>query len=170
MGELYQGRLLVETGQTEGGLQRMLDALEAIRVTGTLHGWSQQAACLIAACLKAGRVQQGLDALDKALPMVDETGERYFEAELSRLKGELLRMDGDEGGAEASLRQAIEVAQSQSARSWELRATTSLAHLWQKQGRSREVRQMLAQVYDWFTEGFDTRDLEEARMLLEELT
>ena len=109
--------------------------------------------------------------------MVEEMDERYFEAELYRLRGELLLMQGDDVEAEASLHQAescfqhaIEVARHQQAKSWELRATTSLARLWQKQGRVDEARQMLAEIYGWFTEGFDTPDLKEARTLLDELT
>ena len=101
--------------------------------------------------------------------MVEETGERHREAELQRLNGELLLALGDEAGAEASLQKAVEVARRQSAKSWELRATTSLARLWQKQDRRPEARGLLAQVYGWFTEGFDTRDLKEARALLDEL-
>ena len=78
-------------------------------------------------------------------------------------------MQGDEAEAEASLHKAIEVARRQQAKSWELRATTSLARLWQTQGRKDEARRMLTEIYDWFTEGFDTPDLQEAKALLEEL-
>jgi predicted ATPase len=102
--------------------------------------------------------------------VVEETGERYYEAEIHRLKGELLLMQGDEAEAETSFHKAIEVARRQSAKSWELRATVSLCRLWQKQGKVDEARQMLAEIYGWFTEGFDTPDLQEARALLEELS
>jgi len=115
--------------------------------------------------------------LDEALAQVEETGERYCEAELRRLKGELLLMHGDDAEAEANQHQAescfqraIEVARRQSARSWELRATTSLCRLWQKQGKQGKARQVLAEIYGWFTEGFDTPDLRDARSLLEELS
>jgi len=108
---------------------------------------------------------------------VEQTDERHWEAELYRLKGELLLMQGHDAEAEASLHQAescfqhaVEVARRQSAKSWELRATVSLCRLWQVQGRMDEARQMLAEVYGWFTEGFDTPDLQEAKALLEELS
>jgi predicted ATPase len=86
------------------------------------------------------------------------------------VQGELLLMQGDEAEAEASLHRAIEVARQQNAKSWELRSTTSLARLWQRQSKRGEARLILAQIYNWFTEGFDTADLKEAKALLEELT
>jgi predicted ATPase/DNA-binding SARP family transcriptional activator len=118
---------------------------------------------------KAGNPEEGLSMLAEALTLVEETDERHWEAELRRLRAELLLVQGDEAGAEASLRKALDVARRQSARSWELRATTTLAHLWQHQGRIDEARQILSEIYGWFTEGFDTVDLIEARALLEEL-
>jgi len=123
---------------------------------------------------QAGQPEEGLTTLDEALALVEETDERYWEAELYRLKGELLLMQGDEAETEVEAERqywhAIEVARRQRARSWELRATTSLARLWQEQGKTDEARQMLAEVYGWFTEGFDTADLIEAKALLEELS
>jgi predicted ATPase len=100
-----------------------------------------------------------------------KTGVRDSEPEVHRVKGELLLAESpsDEGGAEASFRKALDVARGQSAKSWELRAATSLARLWQSQGRKEEAGDLLAPVYDWFTEGFDTRDLKEAKALLDEL-
>jgi tetratricopeptide (TPR) repeat protein len=118
---------------------------------------------------RAGNADHGLDTLDRALALVEQTGERYWEAELHRLRAELLLVQGDEAEAEASLYEAVEVARRQQAKSWELRATTSLARMWQMQGRMDEARQTLAKVYGWFTEGFDTPDLQEAKALLEEL-
>jgi predicted ATPase len=115
--------------------------------------------------------------LAEALVHVEETGERYYEAEIYRLQGELSLMQENQIDAEArfhlaerSFRHAIQVARRQQARSWELRATTSLARLWQKQGRREEAREMLGEMYGWFTEGFDTPDLRDARALLEELS
>ena len=104
-----------------------------------------------------------------ALLLVAETDERCFEAELHRLKGELLLAQSTGTEAEASFRGAVEVARGQQAKSWELRAATSLARLWHAQDRTDEARQALAEIYDWFTEGFDTRDLLAAKALLEEL-
>ena len=116
-----------------------------------------------------GQPEEALDSFADALALVEETGERYYEAELHRLKGELLLARHEEGTAETSLHNAIEVARRQSARSWELRATISLARLWQTQGKTDEAHRRLAEVFEWFTEGFDTRDLREAQALLDKL-
>jgi predicted ATPase len=118
---------------------------------------------------KTGRVEEGLRVLADALNVAEVTAERWYEAEQHRIRGGLLLMQGDESAAEASFHRAIEVARRQQARSWELRATTSLCRLWQEQGRREEARQALAEIYGWFTEGFDTGDLIEAKALLEEL-
>jgi predicted ATPase len=124
---------------------------------------------------KAGQVEEGLKVVDEALAQVERTGERYYEAELHRLKGELLMMQDDETEtnlyqAEGCFQHAIEVSRRQQAKSCELRAVMSLCRLWQRQGKAAEAHQVLAEIYDWFTEGFDTTDLIEARALLEELS
>jgi len=119
---------------------------------------------------KAGQAHHGLSAIAEGLALTEETDERFYEAESHRIKGELLRMRDDETAAEVSFRQAIEVARRQQARSWELRATMSLSRLWQQQGKREEAFRLLAGIYDWFTEGFDTADLKDARALLEELS
>ncbi|MFQ5873722.1 MAG: protein-tyrosine phosphatase family protein [Dehalococcoidia bacterium] len=98
---------------------------------------------------------------------MEQTDERHWEAELYRLRVELLLMQGDDAKAEASFHKAVEVARRQRAKSWELRATVSLCRLWQQQGKREEARQMLAEIYGWFTEGFDTPDLMEAKALLD---
>ena len=124
---------------------------------------------------KAGYAGDGLATLTEAFALIEKTGERQWEAECHRVYAELLLMQGDKDEAEASLQaesclqRAIEVARRQRARSWELRATESLARLWQKQGRDDEARQMLAEIYGWFSEGFDTADLRDAKALLTEL-
>jgi len=118
---------------------------------------------------KKGQPERGLTFLDIGLAHVGETGEHHWEAELHRLKGELLLALDDRAGAEASFQEAIQVARRQHARSWELRSTISLARLWQEQGRRDEARGMLGEIYAWFSEGFDTPDLLEAKALLEEL-
>src|SRR5262249_19234593 len=107
------------------------------------------------------------------LATVNKTEERWYDAELYRLKGELmLQAEYHDVGTEAEqcFQQALAIACSQSAKSWELRASTSLARLWQQQGKKEEARQMLAEIYGWFTEGFDTKDLQEAKVLLQELS
>jgi predicted ATPase len=112
-----------------------------------------------------------LRLLDEALAVVHATGERYHEAEIYRVHGELLLRQAtpDVHHAEASFQQALAIARQQQAKSWELRAATSLSRLWQHQGKGAEARQLLTDVYGWFTEGFDTADLQEARALLEAL-
>jgi predicted ATPase len=120
---------------------------------------------------KAEMVPEGLAVLDRALALVQATGCRMDEPEVHRLKGELLlTRGGAEPEAERLFQRAIEVARRQQARSWELRATTSLCRLWQKQSKQEQARQVLGETYDWFTEGFDTRDLKHAKALLEELS
>ena len=107
--------------------------------------------------------------LDDALQIVDRTGERWLEAELYRHKGQLLLRLGHTDAAEDLYRKALSIAQEQEAKLWELRAATSLARLWCDQGKAAAARELLAPVYGWFTEGFDTADLKEAKALLEEL-
>jgi predicted ATPase len=132
---------------------------------------------------KAGQVAEGLGVVAEALAAVDKAGERLWEAELHRLKGELSLQSrqvtdtspgqskdtSPQTEAEACLLKAIAVARQQQAKSWELRAVMSLARLWQQQGKKAEAHQLLAPVYHWFTEGFDTKDLQEAKALLDEL-
>jgi len=121
---------------------------------------------------KANQPEDGLTALRDAFALIDETEERCIEAELHRLRGELLLQRSADYAAEAesSFHQAIAVAQFQQAKSWELRAATSLARLWQCQDKRQEAYDLLASAYNWFTEGFDTADLMDARLLLDELS
>ena len=124
--------------------------------------------------MNRGQTEEGLKALGEALALAERTGERFFQAELHRLQGEfLLRQEGVEGAcreAEACFRRALADARQQQARSLELRAAMSLTRLYQKQNRQAEVRPMLGECYGWFTEGFDTPDLQEARTLLKQLS
>ena len=109
--------------------------------------------------------------LTEALTLMDTTGERWYAPELYRLKGALLLQQSadNQADAETCFQQAMAIAQNQQAKSWELRATTSLARLWQQQGKRQEAHDLLAPVYHWFTEGFDTADLQDAKALLDEL-
>jgi predicted ATPase len=118
---------------------------------------------------KAGKVEEGLTLAEEAKALVEKTEERWHEAEVYRVKGDLLRSIERLSEAEACFRQAIAVARRQQAKSWELRATLSLSRLLQKEGRPEEARHLLSEIYGWFTEGFDTPDLREARDLLGEL-
>jgi len=158
-------------------MAQMREGMAAQQSIGVRCYLSGTLGSLAEAQAKAGQPEEGLTTLAEALALVEETNERYWGAELYRLRAQLLLMQGDDAEAEASFHQAescfqhaIEVARRQSAKSWELRATVSLCRLWQQQGRVEEARQMLAEIYGWFTEGLDTPDLKEARALLEELT
>jgi predicted ATPase len=118
----------------------------------------------------SGQIQGALTLLDEALRTVELTGERFFAAELNRHKGRLLLRQGYSEAAEDLYRKALSIAEEQGAKLWELRAAVSLARLRRHQGRHAEARDLLAPVYGWFTEGFNTPDLKEARALLNELT
>jgi predicted ATPase len=126
-------------------------------------------ALLAGACEIAGQVEEASTLLDDALQIVERTGERWFAAELNRYKGQLLLRQGQSEAAEELYRKALSIAEEQEAKLWELRAAASLAGLRRDQGRHTEARDVLAPVYAWFTEGFGTPDLREAKALLEAL-
>jgi predicted ATPase len=156
----------------EGAIAQMRRGLAALQAMGLVATLPRLLILLAEAYGRAGQADQGLSVLDEALAQVEQTTARVSEAEVHRLRGELRLMqgaDGAETAAEACFQRAIEVARQQQARSWELRATMSLCRLWQRQGKREEARQLLAEIYGWFTEGFDTPDLKDARALLEEL-
>jgi len=173
-GTLLQGWVLAEQGQTEAGIAQLRQGLAALRATGTEANRPYFLALLAEAYGKTGQVEEGLSVLDEALATVNRTGERMWEAETYRLKGELLLAQSSVRSLASSIQKeaeecfwkAIEIARRQQAKSWELRATVSLARLWQQQGKKEEARKVLAEIYSWFTEGFDTKDLQEARALL----
>jgi DNA-binding SARP family transcriptional activator/predicted ATPase len=164
---LFQGWVQAhrDRGQAAAGLAQIhtgMSALQAVR--------PYRLTLLAETCWQAGQVAAGLEVLDEALALVERTNARTSEAEMWRLRGELLRLRAEaEVEVESCFRKAIEVAQRQEAKSWELRATTSLARLWQEQGRTEEARAALSEVYGRFSEGFDTPDLIEARALLAEI-
>jgi predicted ATPase len=128
-------------------------------------------AALAEAWGRAGDPGTGLSAIAEGMTLVEQTGEGQWESEFHRLQGELLTLAGsDAEQVEASFQRALQVSRRQQARSLELRAAVSLARLWQRQGRLGEARQLLVPLYAWFTEGFDTADLVDARTLLEALS
>jgi len=170
IGTTFQGEALSMLGQVQEGMALIRKVIAACQSLDMRVWLPTLYRFLAEAQSKAEQPGEGLATLAKALALVEETGERHGEAELYRVQAELLLMQGDEDGAEASLHKAIEVARRQRARSWELRASTSMARLWWKQGRGDEARQVLAEVYGWFSEGSDSADLMEARTLLEELS
>ncbi len=179
-GALHRGLALVEEGQSEEGIARVSQGMADLHASGadTARPWIL--ASLIKAYGDLGKIEEGLTLIVETLKKEVDAGAYVSQAELYRLKGELLRMQ--EGSrlqalgrrekteeAEACFLKAIEIARQQQAKSWELRATSSLARLWQSQGKTEEARKMLAEIYSWFTEGFDTKDLKEAKALLDVL-
>jgi predicted ATPase/class 3 adenylate cyclase len=170
-GTIIWGWALAAQGQLQEGITQMSKGLAAWCATGAgvwLHYWL---GLLAEAYGKMGQVEDGLRTLADAVAAVDTTGDRFYEAELYRLKGELLLARSAEQHIEAAgcFHHAIDLARRQQAKSWELRAATSLARLWQQQGKRAEAYELLATIYGWFTEGFDTVDLQEAKALLEKL-
>jgi predicted ATPase len=168
-GVLFQGWALTHEGSAEEGVAEVRHGLQMFRATGSGLLVPYCLALLAESYGKTGQPDAGLTALDEALALAAVSAERFYEAELYRLKGELLLQRDNFQEAEACVRKAIEIARTQQAKSLELRATVSLARLWQKQGKHQEAHQMLAEIYGWFTEGFDTKDLQEAQALLDEL-
>jgi predicted ATPase len=170
-GTLCRGRALAAQGQHREGLTQMQQGLAAHRATGTVIGLPFWLAQLAEAYGQAGQVEAGMPLLVEAVAVVDKTGVRASAAELHRLRGVLLLQQPvpETQAAAACFQQALTVARRQQAKSWELRAATSLARLWQQQGKRAAAYALLAPIYGWFTEGFDTADLQEAKALLEEL-
>ena len=167
-GTILQGWVLAAEGQGEAGMAQMRQGLAAHRATGAEEHRPFFLALLAEAHGRAGQVEEGLSVLTEALAAVDKTGERVYEAELYRLKGELLQKQATAmDAAEECFRHAVSVARQQSAKSLELRAVMSLSRLLRAQGKSAEARQVLTEIYAGFTEGFDTADLQEAKALLE---
>jgi class 3 adenylate cyclase/predicted ATPase len=166
---VFRGWCLAALGRAEEGVPIVTAGLMGCEECGfmVLRPWILT--FLGDACRMAGQWQAALRHLAEAQRLAEETGERWLEAETLRLNGEVLLATGDRTGAEASYREAIAIAQQQSARLWELRAAMSLARLWRDQGKRAEARDLLAPVYGWFTEGFGTPVLREAKLLLDEL-
>jgi predicted ATPase len=177
MGVFWQGAALAGQSQGEEGIAQIRRGLVAYQAIGTELFRPGSLILLAEAYGKVGRTEEGLTLLAEALELVDKTGARRYEAELYRVKGELTLQSKVQGlkskveaEAEECFRKALEVVRKQQAKSLELRAVMSLSRLWQQQGKKEEARQILTEIYSWFTEGFDTKDLQEAKVLLEELT
>jgi predicted ATPase len=188
-GTILQGWALAEQGQSDEGIRQIRQGLATCQAVGAGIWQSYHLVLLAETYGKSGQAEEGLATLAEALTVIDKSGERFYEAELYRLKGELMlaqsgvrspvsevtyspesRVHSPKSEAEECFLRAIDIAQKQQAKSLELRATTSLAWLWQQQGRRKEGHQMLSEVYGWFTEGFDTADLKDAQALLDELS
>jgi predicted ATPase len=175
-GTILRGWALTEQGQVGEGITQMHQGLTAHQTMGAALTRPHFLGLLTEVYGKVGQAEDGLTTLAEALMVMDKSGERFYEAELYRLKGELtLQLQGQsprstvQEEAEEYFHRAIAIALHQQAKSWELRAVMSLARLWQQQGKQAEAHKMLAEIYGWFTEGFDTKDLQEAKALLGEL-
>jgi class 3 adenylate cyclase/predicted ATPase len=169
-GAVFLGWVKVKHGDLEEGTSLIRRGLSAERGTGTELWLPHRTSLLARACEIAGQVEEAATVQEQALQIVQRTGERWFEAELYRHKGELLLRQGHSEAAEELYGKALSVAVEQEAKLWELRAAGSLAQLWRDQGRRTEARDLLTPVYNWFTEGFDTQDLKDAKMLLDEIS
>jgi predicted ATPase len=168
-GEIYRGWVKVKSGDVTEGMSLLRSGSTAYRASGVALFVPHYFDLLAAACEIAGQIEEGLTLLDDALRIVERTGERWFAAELNRHKGQLLLRQGHSEGAEELYRKALDIAEEQEARLWKLRAAASLARLRRDQSRRAEARDLLAPVYGWFTEGFGTPDLKDAKALLDEL-
>jgi predicted ATPase len=177
-GTILRGWALAEQGQGEEGTAQVRQGIAAYRATGAELAGTRFITLLAEAYEKVGQVEEGLRVLAEAWAMVDKNGEHHYKAELHRLRGKLaLKQSRDQSlassvqkEAEEYFQKAIEIAQRQQAKSLELRAVMSLVKLWQRQGKQTEAHEMLAALYNWFTEGFDTKDLQDAKALLDELS
>ena len=156
-------------GHPEKGIAQLKEGLAAWRANGSRFLVPYYLYALADAHRRVGQVEEALSVIADALAAVEDTEERWCEAELHRLKGEL-SLKASPVEAEACFQRAIASARRHDAKSWELRAVTSLSRLWREQGKKEQAREMLAKIYAWFTEGFDTADLKAAKALLEELS
>jgi predicted ATPase len=174
---MLRGAALVEEGCSSGmlarveeGVTQMRQGIAAYRATGVGLDHPHCLVLLARGYQEMGQAEAGLAVLAEMLTVINNSGERYYEAEAHRVKGELLldRPTPDEQQTAACFQQALAVARRQQAKSLELRAAMSLGRLWQRQGERDEARELMADVYGWFNEGFDTADLQEAKALLDE--
>ena len=168
---ISQGWALAMQGQTEEGLVQAEEGLALLHQAPPFPTVPYLLSLIVETQVHLGNLQLAETVLVEAISLMNERGDRFWEAELYRLRGELLWQQGGAApDVESHFQRASQVAQQQQAKWLELRAVMSLARLWRDQGRRTEARQRLAAIYDWFTEGFDTADLQEARALLDELS
>jgi predicted ATPase len=153
------------------GISQLRNAIEAFNAHGGKLWMPYYQAVLAEGLALSSDVAGGLRLIEESLTQIERTGweERWYLAEVLRLKGWMLVLQGDLAGAEENYLASLDWVREQQAKSWELRTTTSLARLWQQQGKKAEAHNLLSEVYNWFTEGFDTKDLKDAKALLDEL-
>jgi len=164
-----QGALLAQNGDPQHGIELMRSAIAAIECTNSMNRRTLYLGHSAAAHANLGQPEVGLNVLNEAIQTADRMNERFFEAELHRLRGKILLTLDRRGEAEAELQRALTIAQQQQARWWELRAATALATHWRDEGKYLEAYSLLQPVYGWFGEGFDTTSLKDAKALLGEL-
>jgi predicted ATPase/class 3 adenylate cyclase len=171
LSEIYLGWADALAGDLEGGIARMRAHMSQLKTGGSEYITDRGLTFVATALGRAGRYEEGLAAVEEAFLFTDRTGQKYYQAELHRLKGELLLAHdaADAAAAEQSFHSALDISRKQRAKSWQLRASTSLARLLRDLNRREEARPLLTEVYGSFTEGFDTADLKDARALLQEL-
>jgi predicted ATPase len=169
-GLIHKGWSLAALGEVQEGVRNLTEGISIYRSFGAVSSVTWALILLAEVYARVDRVSEGLGCLVESEQIIERTEERYSEAELYRLRGDLLIASGDRTGAEQNYQQALALATRQSTKVFELRAATSLARLWRDQGKPAEARDLLAPIYGWFTEGFDTRVLQDAKALLDELT
>jgi predicted ATPase len=172
LGAMMQGDLLALTGKASVAVQKITSGVTAQRSTGATILIPPYLSFLARAYADLGQLDDAWRYIDEAMTSIEATKEAMFEAEIRRIAGEiaLLTPERDAAKSEAYFDSALTIARQQQAKSWELRASVSLARLWRAQGKLAAARELLAPIYGWFTEGFDTADLTEAKALLDELT
>jgi DNA-binding winged helix-turn-helix (wHTH) protein/predicted ATPase len=172
LSEFYLGLADTLGVDLKGGIERMRHHLSELRAAGFEVAAAYHLALVATALEKAEQFDKALSTIEESFPIIERTGQRHHEAEVHRLKGELLlaQRASNAADAEKCFRTAIEIARKQHAKSWELRATTSLARLLTRQRKRDKARTMLSEIHGWFTEGFDSADLKDAKTLLEELS
>jgi predicted ATPase len=168
-GEILAGWSLVELEQAKDGLVQMHNGFAELRTTRSGVHLPYLLGRLAEAQAKLGKIEEGRQTVERALAIVDRSENRSWESDLHRLNGDLLLSLSRREEAETSLASAIAIAKNQEAKSLELRAAISLAQLWCEEGKHAQGRALLQPVYDWFTEGFDTPDLRDARTLLQQM-
>jgi predicted ATPase len=166
-----EGLIMAHTGKAENAIQLINGALTASRPIGTTMFLPVYLSYLARSNAELDQLEKAWGYIGEAMNAVDATKESWWQAEVSRVAGEivLLSPDQDIAKAEANFDRALTIARQQQAKSWELRSAMSMARLWRDQGKRDEARDLIAPVYNWFTEGFDTLDLKEAKALLDEL-
>jgi len=170
-GAMLHGWALAHQGRAQEGVEQLTQSLMTYHATGSEHLRPYWLALLAEAQGTLGEPEAGLAVLTEALALTDTTGARWYEAELYRLKGALLLQENADNQAEAEtcFHHALNIARNQQAKSFELRTATCLAKLWQQQGKRQAAHDLLSPVYNWFTEGFDTLDLKDAKALMDAL-